>query len=234
MKTPRELAEMIAGHTEQQIGRFEIAREAEIVANECSEMLAEIYVDEARKIVYDFATTDLEMMMLPRYFDDKNEPMADILDLLCDFPEIAPWKRDALAEIIENWYTFAKTLSATMERKHRGRKLAAGEEQTEAGNDLGLIGKADTQRARKYFGRAMERGWIEKTENGPRWVCKETKASRVSFAYLVGRIYTDVVLPNDDIGRTFDIFNISDDKDHLNRRKNRQDWQDMIDEIFID
>lgn len=240
MKTPREIAEMIAGRTEQQIGRFEIVREAEIVANECSEMLAEVYVDDARKIVCEFAETDLRIIIPPRFFDDKSEPMADVLDVYCYFGgKTTPWQDSALAEIIESWYTFAGALRETMERKHRDRKLAA-EASTEP-NPLNLPPRMNTERARKYIPQAIEAGLIKEQSAGRDGFAryKWTECNR-ALAYFMEKIFCpkgtkDEKLPAKEIEKTFNVKDISAAANRKNdAEQSRQKWRQTIDEILTD
>ena len=101
----------------------------------------------------------------------------------------------------------------------------------------------DTARARKYFNKAKEKGWIEQNENGTyRWVGFDSNPTNTQLAYFCGKVFNYTHSPYGNIGCQFpeerlnEMFGVKHlyflltQAHHNNKRKSH--WKTVIDEMF--
>lgn len=97
-----------------------------------------------------------------------------------------------------------------------------------------LPSELDTERARKYFARAVEAGYMIPTDTGYRWVM----GAAVKLGYFVERVYcsTDTEqLPETALNRLFGVNRLGSAITQMHSAKKHQKWRGEIDkQIFFD
>lgn len=103
---------------------------------------------------------------------------------------------------------------------------------------LQLPPELDTERARKYFARAMEIGWINRTSTGYEWTYGGQRGRLVRLGYFVEKVYCPAnsgQLPEKALNRLFGVERISSVITQMHSAKRTQQWKTEIDnKIFYD
>lgn len=112
--------------------------------------------------------------------------------------------------------------------------------ETKCSNDSGLNlpRELDTNRARKYFARAIEAGFIIDIETGYKWIMGEARGTIARLGYFVEKVYCPTnteSLPEKAINDLFGVSRIGSAITQLHNARKPQKWRAEIDEkIFYD
>lgn len=87
-------------------------------------------------------------------------------------------------------YNYDFVLSRLIERLNEREEVTDGEDTTQC---PGLPPDLDTERARKYFARAVEVGYMKPTATGYKWEFGGDHGAKARLAYFVERIYCPTV-----------------------------------------
>ena len=113
------------------------------------------------------------------------------------------------------------------------------EPQSETG--LPLSGSLDINRAKTYFQKAIEKGWIAKEDNKLTWQGIGTRAHDSQLAYFCGRVYdykysvngnTGTEFPTNELEELFGVKNLYSLLRQVHEAKGKQKWRACIDELF--
>lgn len=99
-----------------------------------------------------------------------------------------------------------------------------------------LPSELDTTRAREYFGKAQEAGFIAKTDTGFKWTMTAGRGALAQLAYFCGRVYcpSNVErLPETALNRLFGVSRIGSALTQVNNAS-PQKWRQRIDSMFED
>lgn len=103
---------------------------------------------------------------------------------------------------------------------------------------LSLPSELDTERARVYFTRAVEVGYMQPTQTGYKWVFGGERGALVRLGYFVERVFCPTnteELPEQAINRLFGVNRIGSAITQRHNAKKPQKWQVEIDnKIFFD
>jgi len=103
---------------------------------------------------------------------------------------------------------------------------------------LYLPSELDTDRARVYFTRAVEVGYMQPTQTGYKWVFGGARGALVRLGYFVERVFCPTnteALPEQAINRLFGVNRIGSAVTQLHNAKTPQKWRAEIDnKIFFD
>lgn len=101
-----------------------------------------------------------------------------------------------------------------------------------------LPNELDTDRARKYFARAIEIGYMAATATGYKWEFGGKRGSLARLGYFVERIYCPTnteQIPEQSINKLFGVNRIASAITQLHTAKKPQKWRAEIDnKIFFD
>lgn len=114
-----------------------------------------------------------------------------------------------------------------------GITLSESEKKVEG---LKLPSVLDTDRARKYFARAIERGFIKPTSTGFEWIPITGRAGNAQLGYFLSKVYPPH-RPIDTLERLFDVKKLSTYLGNAEYKPKRADvkrYRAEIDKIFID
>ncbi len=102
----------------------------------------------------------------------------------------------------------------------------------------------NTKLAREAFGKAIERGWMEKSSNGYKWLGFDGKAELAKLAYFCGKIYgykhlsknnqNTAGLPWHDLEDLFKVKNLQSSNYGVYERTKIQSWRNIVDVFFKD
>ena len=113
------------------------------------------------------------------------------------------------------------------------------EPQSETG--LPLSGSLDINRAKTYFQKAIEKGWIAKEDNKLTWQGIGTRAHDSQLAYFCGKVFdyrhsvngnAGTKFPKNELGKLFGVKNLYSLLRQVHEAKGKQKWRACIDEIF--
>lgn len=102
-------------------------------------------------------------------------------------------------------------------------------------NLIVLPAELDTPRAREYFGRALEHGFIGKTSTGYEWTLKKGRGSLAQLAYFCSRVYcpnNTGRLPEAALNKLFGVSRIGSSLTQISNAKEPQEWRKTVDRIF--
>lgn len=111
----------------------------------------------------------------------------------------------------------------------------------QSGSGLTLSGSLDINRAKTYFQKAIEKGWIAKEGNKLTWQGIGTRAHDSQLAYFCGRVYdykysvngnTGTEFPTNELEELFGVKNLYSLLRQVHEAKGKQKWRACIDEIF--
>lgn len=119
--------------------------------------------------------------------------------------------------------------------------IVNGKDMEVDGNDNSLPKELDTARARKYFHKAIERGYM-RVENGKyRWIGTDNRGNRSELAYFLGKVYGYVHtstgnagenFPEESLGKLFGVTRLYSLLTQVYNAQKPQRWRAMIDELF--
>lgn len=101
----------------------------------------------------------------------------------------------------------------------------------------------NTKSAREAFGKAIERGWMEKSSNRYKWLGFDGKAELAKLAYFCGKVYgyeygvygnQGIEFPEQALCKLFGVKRIYKQLVQVHEAKKKQRWRDIIDDIFMD
>ena len=111
----------------------------------------------------------------------------------------------------------------------------------QSGSGLTLSGSLDINRAKTYFQKAIEKGWIAKEGNKLTWQGIGTRAHDSQLAYFCGRVYdykysvngnTGTEFPKNELEKLFGVKNLYSLLRQVHEAKGKQKWRACIDELF--
>lgn len=114
-------------------------------------------------------------------------------------------------------------------------------EEPDDGSKLVLPKDLDTPNARKYFARAIEKGYMVADGDKFRWLGTGDKGPVSQLAYFLGKVYNYVFtfkgnagdpFPEDSLNALFGVKRLRSSLDQVYLAKNPQTWRDKIDSIF--
>ncbi|WP_027449689.1 hypothetical protein [Xylanibacter brevis] len=118
------------------------------------------------------------------------------------------------------------------------------EQRTEAsGQDRIMLPKElDKPHAREAFAKAMERKYMEATDDGKyRWIGTGKKANTSELAYFLGRVYNykhttygnaGESFPEESLNELFGVARLYSSLTQVYNAKRKQSWRSLIDDIF--
>lgn len=95
----------------------------------------------------------------------------------------------------------------------------------------------NTDRARKYFARAIECGYMKPIANGYKWEFGDKRGGLARLGYFVERVFCPTnteQLPEQAINKLFGVTRIGSATTQLHNAKKPQKWRAEIDKLFID
>ena len=113
------------------------------------------------------------------------------------------------------------------------------EPQSETG--LPLSGSLDINRAKTYFQKAIEKGWIAKEDNKLTWLGIGTRAHDSQLAYFCGKVFdyrhsvngnAGTEFPKNELEKLFGVKNLYSLLRQVHEAKGKQKWRACIDELF--
>lgn len=111
----------------------------------------------------------------------------------------------------------------------------------QSGSGLTLSGSLDINRAKTYFQKAIEKGWMSLEGNKLIWLGIGTRAHDSQLAYFCGRVYdykysvngnTGTEFPTNELEELFGVKNLYSLLRQVHEAKGKQKWRACIDEIF--
>ena len=111
----------------------------------------------------------------------------------------------------------------------------------QSGSGLTLSGSLDINRAKTYFQKAIEKGWIANEGNKLTWQGIGGKAHLSQLAYFCGRVYdykysvngnTGTEFPKNELEELFGVKNLYSLLRQVHEAKGKQKWRACIDELF--
>lgn len=116
------------------------------------------------------------------------------------------------------------------------------DEEPQEGDELALPKELDTKMARKYFARAIEKKYMEKSNDGKyRWIGTNDKSNRSELAYFCGKIYGYVHsingnagknFPEDSLNKLFGVTRLYSSLTQVYNAQKAQRWRSLIDDMF--
>lgn len=100
-----------------------------------------------------------------------------------------------------------------------------------------LPSELNTERARKYFARAVEREWMATTSTGYKWMFGGARGCLARLGYFVMRVFCPTnteQIPEQAINRLFGVNRIGGAITQLHQAKKPQKWRAEIDSLFDD
>ena len=111
----------------------------------------------------------------------------------------------------------------------------------QSGSGLTLSGSLDINRAKTYFQKAIEKGWMSLEGNKLIWLGIGTRAHDSQLAYFCGRVYdykysvngnTGTEFPTNELEELFGVKNLYSLLRQVHEAKGKQKWRACIDELF--
>lgn len=86
----------------------------------------------------------------------------------------------------------------------------------------------------KYFERAIEAGYMQKTETGYKWLWGGDRGKKARLSYFIRKIYADdcLQIPYKRLEKLFGISRLDSSISQLMNAKKEQKWQPEIDKFF--
>lgn len=109
------------------------------------------------------------------------------------------------------------------------------ENNTPMAGELTLPSKLDTERARRYFAKAIEAQYIKKTESGLQWVFGSDRGRKVSLGYFIQKVYcpnNTEDIPEKAVNQLFGVERIGSAISQIQNAKKPQKWRKTIDILF--
>jgi len=116
------------------------------------------------------------------------------------------------------------------------------DEEPEDGEDISLPKDLNTKKARKYFAKALHKGYMKKNSDGTYdWTGTDNKGNRSELAYFCGIIYGYVHtvsgnagndFPEESLNKLFGVSRLYSSLTQVYNAKKTQRWRSLIDEIF--
>lgn len=187
--TPRELFDTLVYDVGK--SKFELLRIIYSISDDLSLPLLKYFISEFKEIGLEYEEEDIHY--------------EDIFD-----PELLKWEHNKRGykywQIIAEYggntfesgndnkdekeshlpYNYDFVLSCLIERLNEREGVTDGEDTTQC---PGLPPDLDTERARKYFARAVEVGYMKPTASGYKWEFGDNRGAKARLAYFVERIY---------------------------------------------
>ena len=118
-----------------------------------------------------------------------------------------------------------------------------GGEKPEKEDTIKLPKGLDTEKAKKYFAKAIEEGYMEATEDGKyHWIGTGKKPITSELAYFLGKVYNykhDTIkgnigepFPEEDLNALFSVKRLYSSLTQVYSAKIRQRWRSRIDDLF--
>ena len=107
-------------------------------------------------------------------------------------------------------------------------------------NDNSLPKELDTARARKYFHKAIERGYMREENGRFRWIGTDNRGNRSELAYFLGKVFGYVHtstgnagenFPEESLGKLFGVTRLYSLLTQVYNAQKPQRWRAMIDEL---
>ncbi|MCI6111441.1 MAG: hypothetical protein MR706_07495 [Prevotella sp.] len=111
----------------------------------------------------------------------------------------------------------------------------------QSGSGLTLSGSLDINRAKTYFQKAIEKGWIAKEGNKLTWQGIGTRAHDSQLAYFCGKVFdyrhsvngnAGTKFPKNELEKLFGVKNLYSLLRQVHEAKGKQKWRACIDELF--
>ncbi len=112
----------------------------------------------------------------------------------------------------------------------------------EGGNRTSLPKELNTPRARTYFAKAVQMGYMQLTEDGKyRWIGTGKKPSTAELAYFLGKVYNykhtisgnaGENFPEESLNRLFGVTRLYSSLTQVYNAQKPQRWRSMIDAMF--
>lgn len=116
------------------------------------------------------------------------------------------------------------------------------EKEPQEGDEIVLPKELDTKNARKYFAKAIERNYMEITDDGKyNWLGTNDKGNRSELAYFLGKVYGYVHtisgnagedFPEDSLNKLFGVSRIYSSLTQVYNAQKPQRWRALIDSLF--
>lgn len=118
------------------------------------------------------------------------------------------------------------------------------QEVLQAHKDITLPDELCTDKAQKAFAKAIEKGWIEKSTTGLKWLGTDGKGKKAELAYLCASIYGYIYssyngnlgnnVPYEALNKYFGVTRLDRAVQQVFEAKKPQLWRKTIDKIFQD
>ena len=172
------------------------------------------------------------------YFLEKNgyisfskyTELVSAFHIIFEFVERWSFKIESIAKDTTNYFQLDRFISFP---KHNST-LPTDEKKKET-KELTLPLKLDTERARKYFTKAIEAGYIKITENGLQWVFMVGSGNKVSLGYFIQKVFcpnNTESISEKDVNKLFGVDRIGSAITQMNNAKKPQKWKTAIDKLF--
>lgn len=111
----------------------------------------------------------------------------------------------------------------------------------QSGSGLTLSGSLDINRAKTYFQKAIEKGWMSLEGNKLIWLGIGTRAHDSQLAYFCGKVFdyrhsvngnAGTKFPKNELEKLFGVKNLYSLLRQVHEAKGKQKWRACIDEIF--
>lgn len=115
------------------------------------------------------------------------------------------------------------------------------EEEPQEDDGLALPKELNTKRARQYFAKAIDRGYMKQEGGAFRWVGTDDKGRTAELAYFLGRVYNyehtisgnaGEDFPEESLNRLFGVKRLYSSLTQVYEAKKPQRWRSQIDELF--
>ncbi len=96
-----------------------------------------------------------------------------------------------------------------------------------------------TNRAKKYFSKALEAGFMTQTDNGYKWTFRNRTGAKAALSYFIMKIYSPdenapQIIHFKALEKLFDVKRLDSTLDAMRLVKKPQQWRSEIDELFND
>ena len=111
----------------------------------------------------------------------------------------------------------------------------------QSGSGLTLSGSLDINRAKTYFQKAIEKGWMSLEGNKLIWLGIGTRAHDSQLAYFCGKVFdyrhsvngnAGTEFPKNELEKLFGVKNLYSLLRQVHEAKGKQKWRACIDELF--
>ena len=131
----------------------------------------------------------------------------------------------------------SKTIVYNIERRKMLQKLLEDCKKSEntVHDTIKLPCELDTERARKYFVKAIKAQYIKITENGLQWVLISGRGKKASLGYFIQKVFcpsNTEDIPEKAVNKLFGVDRIGSAISQIYEAKKPQKWRDTIDKLF--